>query len=94
MNALLDQYRTQVPMFQTAILSANNDPDQLGCVKVEYPLYKGQSSSRQSQWARICQPYASKDQGMWVLPEVGDEVLVFFPNGNPADPVIMGTLYS
>ena len=37
-----------------------------------------------SDWARTVQPGAGKDRGAMVLPEVGDEVLVAFEQGDSA----------
>lgn len=82
------------PGLTRAIVRANEDPDKLGRVKVEYPAFHGASGSTPSEWARICQPYASSGHGGWFLPEVGDEVLVVFENGNLDSPIVLGTMYS
>jgi uncharacterized protein involved in type VI secretion and phage assembly len=77
-----------------ATVVSNKDPDKKGRVQVEYPWIGKASSKVPSEWARLCLPFASKDSGFWMLPEVGDEVLVYFDNGNLESPIIMGTLYS
>ena len=58
-----------------AVVRANEDPDKLGRIRVEYPAFHGDSASTPSEWARLCVPYASDGHGSWFLPEVGDEVL-------------------
>lgn len=82
------------PGLARAIVRANDDPDSLGRVRVEYPAFHGESGQTPSEWARLCLPYASAEHGFWSLPEVGDEVLVVFENGNLDQPIILGSLYS
>lgn len=77
-----------------ATVTSNQDPEQKGRIRVSYP-WLGQNSSRSpSEWARICMIQASKNHGFWSLPEPGDEVLVYFDNGNLESPIILGSLYS
>ena len=45
-------------------------------------------------WARLSFPDAVKDRGIFFVPDVGDEVVVSFFDGDPAQPVILGTLYN
>jgi len=45
-------------------------------------------------WARIMSIHASKEFGWYMLPEVGDEVLVIFLNDDPRYPIIIGSMYS
>jgi Rhs element Vgr protein len=45
-------------------------------------------------WARLGQFYASKGFGAVFYPEVGDEVVLGFMDEDPANPVILGSLYS
>ena len=47
-----------------------------------------------SDWARTVQPGAGKDRGWLVLPEVGDEVLVAFEQGDFGRPYVLGGLYN
>ncbi len=82
------------PGLARAIVRANEDPDKLGRVKVEYPAFHGDSANTPSEWARLCLPYASGEHGSWFLPDVGDEVLVVFENGNLDHPIVLGSMYS
>jgi uncharacterized protein involved in type VI secretion and phage assembly len=45
-------------------------------------------------WARIASPYATKNAGIFFMPEVGDEVILSFVNNDPSFPMIIGSLYS
>ena len=47
-----------------------------------------------SDWARTVQPGAGKDRGFCVLPEVGDEVLVAFEQGDVRRPYVLGGLFN
>lgn len=45
----------------------------------------------EQQWARMAFPYASRNAGWSVLPEIGDEVVVALLG---SEPIILGSLYS
>ncbi len=81
-------------VYSRALVTDNKDPDKLGRVKVVYPHFSGDAAQLPSEWARVCQPYASKGNGSWFLPDVGDEVLVLFQGENLEHPIVMGTFYS
>ena len=74
-----------------AIVTNNQDPDNLGRVKVRFPWL---SDSEESQWARLVSPMAGRDRGLYCLPEVDDEVLVAFEHGMPEFPYILGALWN
>ncbi len=80
--------------FSRAIVSSNQDPEQKGRIRLEYPWLGKSSAKLPSEWARVSLPYASKNHGSWSLPEVGDEVLVYFDNGNLESPLVIGSLYN
>lgn len=73
------------------VVTNNTDPDGLGRVKLKFPWL---SDIDESTWTRIVMPMAGKDRGLHFLPEVGDEVLVAFNQGNVHDPYILGALWS
>jgi len=81
-------------VYVRALVTDNKDPDKLARVKVIYPHFSGDAAQLPSEWARVCQPYASKGNGVWFLPEVGDEVLVVFQGENLEHPIVLGTFYS
>jgi phage protein D/phage baseplate assembly protein gpV len=45
-------------------------------------------------WARLTFPDAGKGRGIFFVPEKDDEVVVSFLDGDPSQPVILGTLYN
>jgi uncharacterized protein involved in type VI secretion and phage assembly len=73
------------------VVTNNKDPEQLGRVKVKFPWLSDQD---ESNWARIASPMAGKERGIYFLPEVEDEVLVAFEQGDVAFPYILGALWN
>lgn len=67
------------------------DPEGLGRVKVSMPWL---SDDYVSDWARTVQSGAGKDRGWMVLPEVGDEVLLGFEQGDFRRPYVLGSLHN
>lgn len=45
-------------------------------------------------WIRVAQPFAGQSFGAVFLPRIGHEVLVEFLDGNPDNPIIVGSLYN
>jgi len=74
-----------------AIVTDAKDPESLGRVKIKLPMY---SDTYESGWARVVQLGAGAKRGSGVLPEVGDEVLVAFENGETDRPYVLGGLYN
>jgi uncharacterized protein involved in type VI secretion and phage assembly len=73
------------------IVTNNKDPDKLGRVKVRFPWL---SDEDESTWARMATPMAGKSRGLYFLPEVEDEVLVVFEQGDPGYPFVIGSLWN
>jgi phage protein D/phage baseplate assembly protein gpV len=67
------------------------DPEQTGRVRLTFPWL---SDDYVSDWARTVQSGAGKDRGWQVLPEVGDEVLVAFEQGDVRRPTVIGGLFN
>ena len=74
-----------------AQVSDAKDPLEQGRVKLTFPWL---SDTYVSDWARTVQPGAGKDRGALVLPEVGDEVLVLFEQGDIRRPYVLGGLFN
>jgi uncharacterized protein involved in type VI secretion and phage assembly len=81
----------QMTGVRVAIVRSNTDPEALGRVKVEFPW---RDADDQSHWARIATEMTGSGYGTFFLPEVGDEVLVNFENGDIHKPIVVGSLYS
>lgn len=45
-------------------------------------------------WARVATPFAGSNRGAFLVPDVGDEVLVIFLNGDPRLPIVVGGLWN
>lgn len=73
------------------IVTNNQDPNGMGRVKVRLPWL---SDSEETFWARIAVPMAGGDRGTWFLPEVDDEVLVAFEQGDVRFPYVLGALWN
>jgi len=73
------------------LVTNNNDPQDLGRVKVQLP---GLDSQDESSWARIAAPMAGEQRGFYYIPEVNDEVLVSFEQGDIHRPYILGGLWN
>ena len=73
------------------IVTNNQDPKNLGRVKVKYPWL---SELEESHWARVLTPMAGMDRGIYFLPEVEDEVLLAFEQGDINFPYILGALWN
>src|SRR5690606_11337590 len=56
--------------------------------------YRWQTDGSVTGWARLAMPHAGNGRGMMFLPEVGDEVLVAFDDGDPEHPVVIGSLWN
>lgn len=67
------------------------DPDQHYRVRIRIPAFGDDAGP---VWARMASPDAGNNRGFFFQPETGDEVITGFFNGDPRQPVILGSLYS
>jgi phage baseplate assembly protein gpV len=67
------------------------DPLMLGRVQVQLPFI---DSLDLSPWARIAQPMAGISHGFYFIPNINDEVLVAFEQGDVNAPYIIGALWN
>jgi uncharacterized protein involved in type VI secretion and phage assembly len=74
-----------------AVVVNRDDPDNLGRVKVRYSF---QEEGDESYWVRIATLMSGNRRGSWFMPEVKDEVLVAFDNGDMQNPYIVGFLWN
>jgi uncharacterized protein involved in type VI secretion and phage assembly len=81
----------RIPGVVVGVVTNNQDPDGLGRVKVKFPWL---SDEEESFWARVAAPMAGKERGFYFLPEVEDEVLVAFEQGDARFPYVLGGLWN
>jgi uncharacterized protein involved in type VI secretion and phage assembly len=70
------------------------DPDNLARVQVRLYSFDGVTDQDAALWARVALPFAGDKRGCFMLPDVGDEVLVVFVNGDSRFPVVVGGLWN
>ncbi|MGM0401012.1 MAG: VgrG-related protein [Chloroflexota bacterium] len=81
---------TQWPV-TTGIVTNNSDPDNMGRVKIKFPWLDGDI---ESDWARVAGVGAGDGRGLYCLPEVNDEVLVTFEQGDMSRPLVVAGLWN
>lgn len=77
---------------QSAIVKDNNDPEGMSRIRVQFPWqipFNGMTP-----WIRSITPYAGKGKGMHVVPEIDEEVIISFENGNAEKPVSLGAMFN
>ncbi|MEO0351174.1 MAG: VgrG-related protein [Cyanobacteria bacterium P01_A01_bin.15] len=95
-GSLLDLLAPVTPLRpgQTAlvgIVTDNEDPENLGRVKVKFPTL---TEDHNSNWARVVSIGAANARGFDCLPEINDEVLVAFEHGDIHRPYILGGVWN
>jgi len=75
----------------TGLVTNNNDPQQMGRVKVKFPWLDAQL---ESNWARVCSVGAGNGRGLQWMPERDDEVLVAFEHGDFDYPYVLGGVWN
>src|SRR5262249_11497241 len=70
------------------------DPDKRNRVQVRLLSFDGVGEQNGPVWARVAVPFAGSKRGAFMIPDVGDEVLVNFINGDSRFPVIVGGLWN
>lgn len=75
---------------QSATVTDNDNPQ--GMIKVQFPWQK--KKGLKTPWLRVITPYAGKGKGMHIIPEVGEEVVLGFDNGNAERPFVLGAMFN
>ena len=73
------------------LISDIEDPSGLGRVRVRFPWL---ADEPESNWARVAAIMASNELGAFFMPQVGDEALVAFEQGQIDRPYVIGFLWS
>lgn len=71
-----------------------DDPDHRNRVQIQLLALDGIEGQEMPIWARVVAPFAGDNRGGFFLPDVDDEVLVVFHNGDARFPLVLGGLWS
>ena len=94
-----DKIVMPIALPEPATVVDNNDPKKQGRVKVRYFWQSSRDSMATTNWIRVQQPDAGKsgnvptNRGFWFIPEIDDQVMVGFQQGDPSRPYVMGSLF-
>ncbi|WP_316804303.1 type VI secretion system Vgr family protein [Pedobacter nototheniae] len=94
---LVKNYKKPSPEMQLADVVDHQDPDQQGRIKVKF---KWECMTNDvTEWLRVVTPNAGigdrgSNRGFFAVPEIGDQVVIGFEEGNVARPVVMGSVYN
>jgi uncharacterized protein involved in type VI secretion and phage assembly len=72
------------------VVTDNKDPSKLGRVKLKMPILSDKDTTF---WVPIIMQGAGKNRGWFFIPEVDDEVLVMFEQGDINRPLVVGALW-
>ncbi len=70
------------------------DPDSLNRVQIRLYNFDGNTDQEAPVWARVAVPVAGSSRGAFLIPDVGDEVLVVFLAADSRFPVVIGGLWN
>ena len=78
----------------SAIVIDNVDPEHSGRLKVRLPQTLVSGASGQEVWARLATLMAGANRGTWFIPDLKDEVLIAFEEGDLHRPYVLGALWN
>ncbi len=84
---------------QTAVVTGPSGEeihtDEYGRVKLQFFWDReGVGDEKSSCWVRVVMPHAGARWGIFMLPRIGEEVLVAFEHGDPDRPIVVGSVYN
>ena len=69
--------------------------DKYGRIPIQYHWdRRNKEANKPSCWARVAQPWAGKSWGSVAIPRIGQEVVIEFLEGDPARPLVTGSVYN
>jgi Rhs element Vgr protein len=75
---------------QHAVVVDNHDVDKLGRIQVRF---RWMDDTQECPWVQVVTQYAGNNKGLYMMPEVGEEVIVEFAGGDPTQPYVTGTVH-
>jgi uncharacterized protein involved in type VI secretion and phage assembly len=83
--------QSKVTEAMIGIVTDNKDPKKLGRVKVKIPVLHNDQTTH---WCPLIMLGAGKNRGWFFIPEVEDEVLICFEQGDLNRPMVVGALWN
>lgn len=77
------------PLVTWGVVTSVADPHNMGRVRVSFPTY----NDVESEWLQVVAPAAGVHKGLVALPDVQDNVLVLFTHADPAQAIVLGSIY-
>lgn len=77
------------PLVAVGRVTDDSDPEKMGRCRIELPDFGGLDAG----WMACLAPGAGRRRGMVALPQKGDDLLVLFPEGDPARGILLGGLF-
>jgi uncharacterized protein involved in type VI secretion and phage assembly len=71
-----------------------DDPENRARVQLRFMNFDGVDGHDGPVWARVAAAFAGDNRGSFLLPDVGDEVLAVFLNGDPRMPIVVAGLWN
>lgn len=71
-----------------------DDPESRARVQVRVFSFDGADDHDGPVWARVATPFAGANRGTFFLPDVGDEVMISYVQGDPRFPIVIGGLWN
>jgi type VI secretion system secreted protein VgrG len=87
------------PITHPMLAKVLSNEDSQGRVQVQFMGWQQDNGSQQTDWIRVASSNAGNsnavntNRGFMFIPEVGDQVLVDFENGNPDKPFVAHSMY-
>lgn len=81
-------------VYPALVTKITDDPARLGRVEVRFPGLADDGDRDVRAWATLCSPYADKDQGLQIMPEVDSQVIVAFEAGDFRRGYIVGAAWN
>lgn len=91
--------RPRIDGVQTAVVVGKSGDeiytDKYGRIKIQFHWDRyGAKDETSSCWVRVSTPWAGNKWGSVTIPRVGQEVVVTFVNGDPDEPLVIGSVYN
>jgi uncharacterized protein involved in type VI secretion and phage assembly len=96
MSLLLREYALEMlgPSAYLGEVKSVKDPENRNRVQVRFFNTDGVADQDSAVWARVAVPFAGSHRGAFLIPNVGDEVVVVFLSGDSRFPVVIGSLWN